>query len=62
MKKLLLLAIFATFTFAVDAQELKFPDLDGSPVDLAYYPANSAQKNTAPDIKLIYARPSKKVG
>jgi hypothetical protein len=60
MKKLLLLAIFATFTFAVDAQELKFPDLDGSPVDLAYYPANSAQKNTAPDIKLIYARPSKK--
>ncbi|HEX8607218.1 MAG TPA: DUF2911 domain-containing protein [Pedobacter sp.] len=60
MKKLLLLALFATFSFAVDAQELKFPGLDGSPADLAYYPANSAQKNTAPDIKLIYARPSKK--
>ncbi|MEJ7556949.1 MAG: DUF2911 domain-containing protein [Pedobacter sp.] len=60
MKKVLLLALFATFSLAVNAQELKFPGLDGSPADLAYFPANAAQKNTAPDIKLIYARPSKK--
>jgi hypothetical protein len=60
MKKVLLLALFATFSLAVNAQELKFPGLDGSPVDLAYYPTNSAQKNTPPDIKLTYSRPSKK--
>jgi len=60
MKKLLIIAFFAMFSLSVNAQELKFPGLDGSPIDLAYYPANSAQKNTAPDIKLIYSRPSKK--
>ena len=60
MKKLALLAFFALITFAVDAQEVKFPGLDGSPADIAYFPSNAAQKNTAPDIKLIYARPSKK--
>jgi hypothetical protein len=60
MKKLVLLALFASFSLAVNAQELKFPGLDGSPADLAYYPANAAQKNTTPDIKLLYSRPSKK--
>jgi hypothetical protein len=60
MKKLVLLALFATFSLGVNAQELKFPGLDGSPADLAYFPANSAQKNTPPDIKLLYSRPSKK--
>lgn len=60
MKKIVLLAFFALVTFAVDAQEVKFPGLDGSPADLAYFPSNAAQKNTAPDIKLIYSRPSKK--
>ena len=60
MKKLLLLAFCAMMTFAANAQEVKFPGLDGSPADLAYFPSNAAQKNTAPDIKLIYARPSKK--
>jgi hypothetical protein len=60
MKKLILMAFFALATFAVDAQEVKFPGLDGSPVDLAYFPSNAAQKNTPPDIKLLYSRPSKK--
>lgn len=60
MKKLALLAIFALFSFGINAQEVKFPPLDNSPADLAYFPANATQKNTPADIKLIYARPSKK--
>ena len=60
MKKLTFVALFAMFTLAASAQDVKFPGLDASPVDIAYYPSNSAQKNTAPDAKVVYARPSKK--
>jgi len=36
MKKLLIIAFFAMFSLSVNAQELKFPGLDGSPIDLAF--------------------------
>jgi hypothetical protein len=60
MKRLTLFAFFAVFVLSASAQEVKFPGLDASPVDIAYYPSNAAQKNTAPDAKVVYARPSKK--
>jgi len=52
----------------LSAQDDKWPDLDKSPMDLEYYPANVAwrnylsnpdERNITPTIKLSYARPSK---
>lgn len=51
-----------------NAQELKFPDLDPSPMDIAHYPTRSAYKNYLdaddPDrtqkMKVLYCRPNKK--
>ncbi|MGY4383312.1 hypothetical protein ACVWYN_000331 [Pedobacter sp. UYP24] len=60
MKKLTLLALFALFTIAANAQDPKFPALDTSPADLSYFPASTTQKNTPPSIRIIYSRPSKK--
>jgi hypothetical protein len=65
MKKLSLLIAFAAFAFAVHAQEVKFPTLDASPADLAYFPAAATQmakKGAASPavIKVTYSRPAKK--
>ncbi len=55
-------------SFSADAQE--FPDLDKSPLDMAYYPARAAFRNFAkteeekiagqPIIRVLYSRPQKK--
>lgn len=63
---LLCLAIF--FVADLAAQDLKFPDLDPSPMDAAHYPRRAAFKNYLseddPDrtqkIKVLYCRPNKK--
>jgi hypothetical protein len=65
MKKLSLMVVFALFAITVNAQDVKFPGLDSSPVDLAYFPANATQtaKKGAESpalIKVTYARPAKK--
>lgn len=65
MRKLSLMIATALFAVAAHAQDVKFPELDASPVDLAYFPGNAAQKATKggpslAEIKVTYARPSKK--
>jgi hypothetical protein len=65
MKKLSLMIAFAAFALAVNAQEVKFPALDASPADLAYFPASATQtakKGAASPavIKVTYSRPAKK--
>jgi hypothetical protein len=65
MKKLSLMVVLALFAFTVNAQEVKFPGLDPSPVDLAYFPARATQMakkgaESAALIKVTYARPAKK--
>jgi hypothetical protein len=65
MKKLSLVIAFAAFALAVNAQQVKFPPMDASPADLAYFPAQAAQtaKKGGPSpavIKVTYSRPSKK--
>ena len=69
LKQALLLLCLAIFTVAdIAAQELKFPDLDPSPMDAAHYPRRAAFKNylseNDPDrvqkIKVLYCRPNKK--
>lgn len=69
--KYTLLMVFGAmlFTFTAQAQELKFPDLDVSPMDAAHYPRQSAylnyldeeaQKEMQPKVKVLYCRPQKK--
>jgi len=63
MKKLSLLVVLALFAITANAQEVKFPGLDKSPVDLAYFPSNATQTAKkgaeAPAvIKVTYARPA----
>ena len=67
MKKLTLVIALALFGFAANAQTaavVKFPAVDASPLDIAYYPSNAAKVKkddaTMPIIKVIYARPAKK--
>lgn len=62
MKRLSFIAILAMFTFAVNAQELKFAPVDASPADIVYYPLNSpkAKDGSKPSIKVIYSRPARK--
>ncbi|MES2417759.1 MAG: DUF2911 domain-containing protein [Bacteroidota bacterium] len=67
MKKLTLIIALALFGFAANAQNtapVKFPALDASPLDVAYYPVNAAKvkKDDAsmPIIKVLYSRPSRK--
>ncbi|WP_158796308.1 DUF2911 domain-containing protein [Pedobacter sp. L105] len=63
MKKFNLLLVMALFCLAANAQ-VKFPALDASPADIAYFPLNApfAKKGDAstPLIKVIYSRPSVK--
>lgn len=64
---LVCLMIAGTFTVA-QAQELKFGDLDKSPMDAAHYPRRAAFQNYLSDddpdrtqkIKVLYCRPAKK--
>ena len=69
LKQALLLLCLAIFTVAdIAAQELKFPELDPSPMDAVHYPRRAAFKNYLdaddPDrvqkIKVLYSRPNKK--
>jgi hypothetical protein len=65
-----LLLTFCAFmiAFTAQAQDLKFPDLDASPMDQAHYPRESAYlnymgdaaKDLQPKIKVLYCRPQKK--
>ncbi len=58
--KLLLLLMLSIFS--MNAQSPKFPPLDKSPVDIAYFPAKSVKvkvgDQATPLIKVIYSRPS----
>ena len=64
MKKLSLFVLVAFFGLAVNAQEVKFPALDGTPADIAYFPVNAAKvkagDKSSPVVKVVYSRPSKK--
>ena len=64
MKKLNLLLAMVLFGFVANAQEVKFPPVDASPADIAYFPGNISQlkkgDDTAPLIKVVYSRPSVK--
>jgi hypothetical protein len=64
-RKFNLVVLLAFLCMAANAQEVKFPALDPSPADIAYFPLNFANKpkkgdNAAPLIKVIYSRPSAK--
>jgi len=62
MKKLVFFALFAMLAGKTIAQDVKFPAVDSSPADIAYFPTNvaKAKDDTAPLIKVVYSRPSKK--
>lgn len=62
MKKIMLFALFAIFAGNTMAQDVKFPVIDSSPADIAYFPLNvaKAKDDSKPRIKVIYSRPSKK--
>jgi len=64
MKKFSLLTLIFMMALSVNAQEVKFPPLDASPVDIAYFPNRAVKfKKTdtpSPSIKVTYARPSAK--
>ncbi|RZM30023.1 MAG: DUF2911 domain-containing protein [Pedobacter sp.] len=62
MKRLMLIGFFAILGFGVLAQDVKFPALDSSPADIAYFPSNvaKAKDNAVPFIKVVYSRPAKK--
>jgi len=67
MKKLSLVIALAVWGFTANAQTptaVKFPAVDASPLDIAYYPANAAKvkkdDTSMPIIKVLYSRPAKK--
>lgn len=66
MKKLTFVIALALFGFFAKAQTsaLKFPALDASPLDVAYYPTNATKVKkddpSMPIIRVLYSRPSKK--
>nr|WP_068889751.1 DUF2911 domain-containing protein [Pedobacter panaciterrae] len=62
MKKLMFFALFAMFAGKTMAQDIKFPAVDSSPADIAYFPVNvaKAKDDSAPLIKVVYSRPAKK--
>jgi len=63
-----LLAVLLFIVVDTTAQELKFPDLDKSPMDAAHYPRRAAFKNYLSEddadrtqqIKVLYSQPQKK--
>ncbi len=71
MKKILstTLVAFACMAMSFQAEAQKFPEVDGSPLDMAYYPSRvafrafgktDAEKNAKPIIRVIYSRPQAK--
>ena len=65
MKKISFILALACFAIAAQAQDVKFPPLDPSPADLAYFPVNATQKAAkgGPVLaiaKVTYSRPAKK--
>ena len=64
---LLFICLMLGTSIGIHAQELKFSDLDKSPMDAAHYPRRAAYKNYLPDdapdrrqqIKVLYCRPQK---
>lgn len=63
----LMLVLLTSVVFTMDAQEIKFPDMDISPMDMAHYPRTSAFNNYMsddekldPQIKVLYCRPNVK--
>lgn len=68
MKKILILACAALVYTGVNAQ--KFSDLDKSPMDATFYPANAAKRSmmktadekmaASPQIRVLYGRPALK--
>ncbi|HRJ28166.1 MAG TPA: DUF2911 domain-containing protein [Cyclobacteriaceae bacterium] len=60
MKKLTLIALLALIVIAFDQQAMaqKFPGLDPSPADIAYFRPDG--RNADPVAKVIYSRPAKK--
>ncbi|RZK39943.1 MAG: DUF2911 domain-containing protein [Pedobacter sp.] len=67
MKKLSLLIALGLFGLVANAQnaaEVKFPNVDASPLDVAYFPVNAAKvkkdDTSAPVIKVLYSRPARK--
>ncbi|MEL6717709.1 MAG: DUF2911 domain-containing protein, partial [Bacteroidota bacterium] len=66
LRNALLLICFLAggFFTTTNAQELKFPGLDKSPLDAAHYPARAAYNNYLDEkedlmIKVVYSRPKK---
>jgi len=62
MKRLMLIVFFAALGLGVLAQDVKFPAIDSSPADIAYFPVNvaKAKDDSSPLIKAVYSRPAKK--
>jgi hypothetical protein len=64
MKRINLLVALAFVGFAANAQDIKFPPLDPSPADFAYFPVNAVKVKkgdvSVPVIKVSYSRPSAK--
>lgn len=64
MKNFSLLTFLLLFVLSVNAQEVKFPPLDASPADIAYFPNKAVKfkKTDSPSavIKVTYSRPSAK--
>jgi hypothetical protein len=64
MKKIMLLTAFFLTTLSITAQEVKFPPLDNSPVDISYFPSKAVKfkkgETNTPSIKIVYSRPSVK--
>ncbi|MEM6362635.1 MAG: DUF2911 domain-containing protein [Bacteroidota bacterium] len=69
MKKTLLIVLMSTACLFMDANAQEFPKMDGSPMDIAYYPSRvafrafaktDAEKNAKPIIRVTYSRPQAK--
>ena len=68
MKYFFTITLTLFFAFSILAQETKWPDLDVSALDAAYYPQEAAwrnylekdQRNMQPIVKVLYSRPLKK--
>lgn len=60
MKKAALTILCAAFCLLSAKAQYRFPAVDASPMDVVYYPLNSASRGTPPQIRVIYSRPSKK--
>ena len=65
-KSILSLCIIATLFIVTKANAQEFPDLDASPMDVAYYPDRlpyadlRSKEITSPQIKIYYTRPQLK--